>query len=83
MTTNSNETITDVVVLGAGLTGLTTAHYLNKFNKKFIVLEKQIQVGGVIQSRNENGFLYENGPNTGVIGNTTVVELFEELAGKC
>ena len=36
MTTNSNETITDVVVLGAGLTGLTTAHYLNKFNCKEI-----------------------------------------------
>jgi protoporphyrinogen/coproporphyrinogen III oxidase len=83
MTPNSNETMIDVVVLGAGLTGLTTAHYLNKFNKKCIVLEKQIQVGGVIQSIEENGFLYENGPNTGVIGNTTVVELFEELAGKC
>jgi len=83
MTTHPNETTTDVVVLGAGLTGLTTAHYLNKFNKKFIVLEKQLQVGGVIQSTKESGFLYENGPNTGVVGNTTVVELFEDLYGKC
>jgi protoporphyrinogen/coproporphyrinogen III oxidase len=83
MTTNSNEITTDVVVLGAGLTGLTAAHYLNKFNKQFIVLEKQLQIGGVIQSTSESGFLYENGPNTGVVGNTTVVELFEDLAGKC
>jgi len=79
MTTNSNETTTDIVVLGAGLTGLTTAHYLKKANKNFIVLEKQNRIGGVIQSSKENGFLYENGPNTGVVGNTTVVELFEEL----
>jgi oxygen-dependent protoporphyrinogen oxidase len=82
--TNSIQT-TDVVVLGAGLTGLTAAHYLKKFNKNFIVLEKQNRVGGVIQSTNENGFLFENGPNTGVVGNTTVVELFEELekSGRC
>jgi len=78
MTTSSIQT-TDVVVLGAGLTGLTTAHYLKKSNKSFIVLEKQNRIGGVIQSSKENGFLFENGPNTGVVGNTTVVELFEEL----
>ncbi len=83
MTTNSNEISTNVVVLGAGLTGLTTAHYLNKFNKKFIVLEKQTRIGGVIQSKKEDDFLTENGPNTGVVGNTTVVQLFEDLAEKC
>ncbi|MDO9154238.1 MAG: protoporphyrinogen oxidase [Paludibacter sp.] len=76
--TNSTQT-TDIVVLGSGLTGLTTAYYLQKLNKNFIVLEKQNRIGGVIQSSKENGFLYENGPNTGVVGNTTVVELFEEL----
>lgn len=77
--TNSSIQTTDVVVLGAGLTGLTAAYYLKKYNKNFIVLEKQNRIGGVIQSTGENGFLYENGPNTGVVGNTTVVELFEEL----
>ena len=81
MTTNTQTT--DVVVLGAGLTGLTTAHYLRKNNKNFIVLEKQNRVGGVIQSASENGFLFENGPNTGIVGNTTVVELFNDLSDKC
>jgi len=79
----TEEIETDVVVIGAGLTGLTTAYYLHKNDCKFIVLERQNRVGGVIQSRNENGFLYEEGPNTGVTGNATVVELFDDLTGEC
>jgi oxygen-dependent protoporphyrinogen oxidase len=73
----------DVVVVGAGLTGLTTAFYLHKANAKFLVLEKAPVVGGVIQTVTEAGFTYEQGPNTGVVGNSTVVEVFEELADKC
>jgi oxygen-dependent protoporphyrinogen oxidase len=73
----------EVVVIGAGLTGLTTAYYLKKANIKFVVLEKAAVVGGVIQSTTENGFTYEEGPNTGVVGNTTVIEVFEELADTC
>jgi len=80
---NSEEKYTDVVVIGAGLTGLTTAHYLKKFKKDFMVIEKENKVGGAISSIKKNGFLYEEGPNTGVIGNTTVVELFEDLSNKC
>jgi len=77
---NLEEINTDVVIIGAGLTGLTTAYYLNKKKKKFIVLEKENRIGGVIKSKSKNNFLFEEGPNTGVIGNTTVVELFEELS---
>ena len=51
---------TDIVVIGAGLTGLTTAHYLKKQNKDFIVLEKDSRVGGVINTVKDNGFLYED-----------------------
>jgi oxygen-dependent protoporphyrinogen oxidase len=80
---NSKEINTDVVVIGAGLTGLTTAYYLKRRNKKFVVLEKENRIGGVINTKSENNFLFEEGPNTGVIGNTTVVELFEELSEKC
>lgn len=77
------EISTDIIVVGAGLTGLTTAYYLKKTNRKFVVIEKEQRIGGVINTIKENNYVYEEGPNTGVIGNTTVVELFEELKDKC
>ncbi|HWS01637.1 MAG TPA: protoporphyrinogen oxidase [Prolixibacteraceae bacterium] len=73
----------DVVILGAGLTGLTTAYHLKKRALDFIVLEQAARTGGVIQSVSEDGFLYEEGPNSGVIGNIEVVRLFEELGTEC
>jgi oxygen-dependent protoporphyrinogen oxidase len=76
-------TETDVVIIGAGLTGLTTAYYLKKAGKKFLLIDKNPKAGGVISTKSENGFIYEEGPNTGVIGNTTVVELFDELSDLC
>ncbi|MFC2137871.1 protoporphyrinogen oxidase [Bacteroidota bacterium] len=73
----------DIIIIGSGLTGLTVAHYLNKNGKKFKVLEKKSSFGGVINTINENGFTYEEGPNTGVIGQPEVAELFEELSDLC
>lgn len=70
---------TDIIILGAGLTGLTCAHYLAKKNSKFIVVDKQSQVGGVIGTIQENGFIYETGPNTGVISQPEVADLFDDL----
>ncbi len=70
---------TDTVIIGSGLTGLTTAFYLRKSGADFLVLEKSATYGGAIQTGNENGFLYEKGPNTGVVGTPEVAELFEDL----
>jgi len=69
----------NTIVIGAGLTGLSTAFYLKKAGKDFLVLEKDIRVGGVIRTISKDGFTFEEGPNTGVIGNETVVEMFDEL----
>lgn len=68
-----------IVIIGAGLTGLTTAFYLKKYGFEVTVLEKSDRCGGVINTHKENGFVYESGPNTGVLGNAEVVELFEDL----
>ncbi len=70
---------TDTIIIGAGLTGLTCAHYLAKQNKDFLVVDKQSKVGGVIGTVEEDGFLYETGPNTGVVSHPEVADLFDEL----
>ena len=49
----------DVVILGAGLTALTTAHHLKKSGLDFLMLDKAPRVGGVINTVNEKGYLYE------------------------
>ncbi|MTK52264.1 protoporphyrinogen oxidase [Paludibacter sp.] len=73
---------TDIIVIGAGLTGLTCAHHLAKKNRNFIVVETQNHVGGVINTVKEDGFVYETGPNTGVISHPEVADLFEDLKDK-
>lgn len=72
-----------IAVIGAGLTGLTAAYYLKKQGHNVTVLEKGNKPGGVIQTHTENGFIYESGPNTGVLGNPEAVELLEELHPLC
>ena len=70
------------VIIGAGLTGLTTAFYLKKAGWKVTVLDKNKQAGGSIQTHRENGFIFEGGPNTGVISNAEVIDLFADLGDR-
>ncbi len=72
-------TIADVVVIGAGLTGLTTAYALKHKGIAVRVVEKSDKIGGQIQTHTEGGFTFESGPNTGSISVPEVTELMEEL----
>jgi len=74
---------TDVTIIGAGLTGLTLAFYLKRAGCKVTLVEQSERTGGVIGTRSEAGFVYETGPNTGVLANPEIVELFEDLGGSC
>lgn len=74
---------TEVAVIGGGLTGLVTAFWLRKRGIKVTVLEKSESAGGVIRTIRENGFVYETGPNTGVLSHPEVADLFDELEGLC
>ncbi len=73
----------DVIIIGAGLTGLTMAFYLKKSGKKVLVIEKADKVGGVIETVSEQGFIYETGPNTGVLSTPELVELFADMDDHC
>ena len=73
----------NVIVIGAGITGLTCAHQLIRKGCNVRILECKNRVGGQINSVEADGFVFESGPNTGVVKYPEVAELFESLAGKC
>ena len=69
----------ETIILGAGITGLTLAHYLNKKNKKCLILESKSRVGGNIITEKNQSFTCENGPNTILLNKKSVVELIREI----
>lgn len=73
----------DIVIIGAGLTGLSTAFNLKQKGRDVLVLEKEKRVGGQIQTHCEDGFTFESGPNTGVVSFPEVAELFQVLSNRC
>lgn len=72
-----------IAIIGAGLTGLTTAYYLKRAGSEVHIFEKAERVGGVIKTLHENGFTFETGPNTGVLSHPEAAELLENLGDDC
>lgn len=74
---------TDILVVGAGLTGLTTAFHLARKGRDVLLLERENRVGGQIRTFREKGFTFESGPNTGIVSCPEVAELFTALSPAC
>ena len=70
---------TDIIIIGAGLTGLTTAYLLARKGREVMVVEQMEKAGGQIQTHHEGGFTFESGPNTGTVSNPEVAELMADL----
>jgi oxygen-dependent protoporphyrinogen oxidase len=68
----------DSVIIGAGISGLVAAHRLKKMGRDPLIVESGDRVGGVIQSREVEGFLIECGPNS-LRGSHEFLDLVEEL----
>ncbi len=49
----------DVVILGAGLTGLSTAYHAQKRNIRYEIYEKNSSVGGLCRSVSKDGFIFD------------------------
>ena len=48
-----------IVILGAGLTGLSAAHFLVKRKIKPVILEKESEAGGLCRTEEKNGFFFD------------------------
>jgi len=68
-----------ILVIGAGISGLTTAYLLSKKGFDVTVIEKNNSVGGSIESVFENGFLFDRGPNSALETTPVIGQLIREL----
>ncbi len=69
----------DVLILGAGISGLCTAYFLKKKGFSVGIIEAKDKPGGVIQSIQQNGYICECGPNTVILGKPELRLLLKEL----
>lgn len=74
------QTATEVTVIGAGLTGLTTAYWLSRKGISVHVVETRERTGGQIKTNHNNEFIFETGPTTGSVSTPEVAELMSDLA---
>ncbi len=71
-----------VAVIGAGISGLSAAHFLKRGGAEVEVLEKAGVPGGTIGSKLVDGYLVENGPNSTSETNLVIDELLSDLSIK-
>jgi phytoene dehydrogenase-like protein len=61
----------DVVVVGGGMAGLTAAAYLSRAGARVLLCEKEKQVGGLVNSFERGGFVFDGGiraiENSGIV----------------
>lgn len=74
-----------IVVLGGGITGLCTMHYLQRqvlqknIDVRLVLVEKNPYLGGKLHSAYEQGFIMETGADSIVARHKGVMELVQEL----
>ncbi len=68
-----------VVVIGGGISGLTTGFLLNQKGFNVTLFEKKESPGGVIRSIEDDGWLVEWGPNTIMANHEKLWDLIENL----
>ena len=68
----------DVVIVGGGIAGLTSAAFLTKENKKVLLCEKEDHVGGLVSSFEFEGFLYDAGVR-GIVDSGIVKPMLKQL----
>ncbi|MBN1301510.1 MAG: protoporphyrinogen oxidase [Melioribacteraceae bacterium] len=72
----------NIIVIGAGISGLSTAYWLQKNDFKVTVLESASKPGGAMQTGYEAGFLIDYGPNSGLETTPLISQIAEEVGIK-
>ncbi|MBK7981312.1 MAG: protoporphyrinogen oxidase [Ignavibacteriae bacterium] len=68
-----------VTILGAGISGLATAHWLEKDGYDVTILEQNSEAGGAMQTKVVDDFLIDFGPNSGLETTPKIREIVNEI----
>jgi oxygen-dependent protoporphyrinogen oxidase len=72
--------IKDYLIIGAGLSGLTTAYYLKQAGFSVQIVEAKATVGGRIQTVNDGEWQVDIGANTALLSSQSLELLIDELS---
>jgi oxygen-dependent protoporphyrinogen oxidase len=72
-------TAVDVVIVGAGIAGLSAAYELGRRGLSFVILERGPRAGGVILSEKIDGYTIDGGPDSLLIQKPAAIKLCEEI----
>lgn len=70
--------VLDVLVVGGGISGLTTAFYLSRGGLRVALLEASPRLGGALDTWNDGPWRFELGPNTVMESHESVGRLIRE-----
>jgi oxygen-dependent protoporphyrinogen oxidase len=68
-----------IAVLGAGISGLTSAYYLKKSGFDVTVFEKNSRAGGLIETEKKDNYILDKGIATGIESTSLISDLVNEL----
>ncbi len=71
--------MTDVLIVGGGISGLSAAYYLAKAGAPSTLVESRPRLGGVIQTERIQGCTIETGPDSFLAAKPAAFELVREL----
>ncbi len=77
-----SESVRDVIVIGGGISGLTTAWHLKRAGVDTCLLEANDTVGGCTRTERREGFLLEKGPFNVMVRDPAFEELLVALSDK-
>lgn len=68
-----------IVLVGAGISGLTAAYLLHKEGFDVTIFEKKNETGGSIETVFEKGYLFDRGPNSGLETTPLIEQIVSDL----